>query len=60
MGLKEKNITEGARVNVYVDGRKIIVEPLQDDLIQEGQDMLETGGLVLKALMADRVREAEK
>ena len=52
-------IKKGTRVNVYEDGNKIIVEPLPDDPIKQGRGMLKTRGRILKALMADRKREAE-
>ena len=52
-------IKKGTRVNVYKDGNKIIVEPLPDDPIKQGRGMLKTRGRILKALMADRKREAE-
>lgn len=52
-------IKKGTLVNVYEDGNKIIVEPLPDDPIKQGRGMLKTRGRILKALMADRKREAE-
>ncbi len=52
-------IKKGTRVNVYEDGNKIILEPLPDDPIKQGRGMLKTRGRILKALMADRKREAE-
>ena len=52
-------IKKGTRVNVYEDRNKIIVEPLPDDPIKEGRGMLKTRGRILKALMADRKREAK-
>jgi len=52
-------IKKGTRVNVYEDRNKIIVEPLPDDPIKEGRGMLKTRERILKALMADRKREAK-
>jgi AbrB family looped-hinge helix DNA binding protein len=52
-------IKKGTRVNVYEEGNKIILEPLPDDPIKQGRGMLKTRGRILKALMADRKREAE-
>jgi len=52
-------IKKGTRVNVYEDGNKIILEPLPDDPIKQGRGMLKTRGRILKALMADRKREAK-
>jgi AbrB family looped-hinge helix DNA binding protein len=54
------NIRKGTRVNVYEDGNKIIVEPLTDDPIAEGRGMLKPRGRVLRALMADRQKEAQR
>lgn len=53
-------IVKGTRVNVYEDGNKIIMEPLQDDPIREGRGMLKSRGLVLKALILDRKKEARR
>ena len=52
-------IKKGTRVNVYEEGDKIIVEPIADDPIKEGRGILKTRGRVLKALMADRKKEAK-
>lgn len=57
---KKFNIKRGSRVNVYYEGDKIIIEPLPDDPIQEGRGILKTRGRILKALIADRKREAEQ
>lgn len=57
---KKFNIKRGSRVNVYDEGEKIIVEPLPDDPIKEGRGMLKTQGRILKALIADRKREAKQ
>jgi AbrB family looped-hinge helix DNA binding protein len=57
---KKFNIKRGSRVNVYDEGNRIIVEPLPDDPIQEGRGMLKTQGRILKALVADRKKEAKQ
>ena len=57
---KKFRIKKGTRVNVYDDGDKIIVEPIHENPVVEGMGMLETRGKVLKALIADRKREAKR
>lgn len=57
---KKFNIRRGSRVNVYDEGNRIIVEPLPDDPAQEGRGMLKTRGSILKTLLEDRNREAER
>lgn len=52
-------IKKGTQVNVYDDGKRIIVEPIADDLIQKGRGMLKTKGKILRALVEDRKKEAE-
>lgn len=52
-------IKKGTRVNVYDDGNRIIVEPIPDDPIKNGQGMLKTKGKILRALAADRKKEAQ-
>ena len=52
-------IKKGTQVNVYDDGKRIIVEPLADDPIEEGRGMLKTRGKILRALVEDRKKEAE-
>lgn len=55
---RKYRIVKGTRLNIYEQGNKIVAEPLQDDPIQQGRGMLKTGGRILKALVADRKREA--
>ena len=57
---KKFKIEKGTRVNIYAEDNKIIVEPLIDDPVLEGRGMLKTRGGLLKALLADRQREAKK
>ena len=52
-------IKKGTQINIYDDGNRIIVEPLADDLIEQGRGMLKTRGKILKALVEDRKKEAE-
>ena len=57
---KKFRIVRGTRLNVYEQGKKIIAEPLQNNPVEEGRSMLKTGGRILKALRADRKREAKR
>jgi len=57
---KKLNINKGTRVNIYQEGDRIVVEPLSDDPISQGRGMLKTRGRVLRALIADRKKEAKK
>jgi AbrB family looped-hinge helix DNA binding protein len=50
---------KGTRINVYSDGDRIIVEPLVDDIIEQGRGMLKTRGKILRSLVVDREKEAE-
>lgn len=54
------NIKRGSRVNIYDEGNRIIVEPLPEDPVEKGRGILKTRGRILKALLEDRKREAEK
>ena len=51
-------IKKGTQINVYDDGKRIIVEPLSDDPIEKGRGMLKTRGKILRALVEDRKKEA--
>ena len=53
------NIKKGTQINVYDDGDKIIVEPITNDPIEKGRGMLNTKGKILRALVADRKKEAK-
>ena len=50
-------IKKGTHVNVYDDGKRIIVEPLANDPIAEGRGILKTRGKILRSLMEDRKKE---
>ena len=52
-------IKKDTKVNVYDDGKRIIVEPIPDDPIQKGRGMLKTKGKILRALVEDRKKEAQ-
>ena len=52
-------IKKGTQINIYDDGNRIIVEPLADDLIEQGRGMLKTRGKILRSLVIDREKEAE-
>ena len=52
-------IKKDTKVNVYDDGKRIIVEPIPDDPIQKGRGMLKTKGKILRALVEERKKEAQ-
>ena len=52
-------IKKDTKINVYDDGKRIIVEPIPDDPIQKGRGMLKTKGKILRALVEDRKKEAQ-
>jgi len=53
-------IVNGTRVQVYDDGKHIIVDPLYEDPIASGRGMLKTKGKALKALISDRKKESKR
>ena len=57
--VQKEKIKKGTRVNVYDEGKRIIVEPIPDDPIQKGRGMLKTKGKILRALVEDKKKEAE-
>lgn len=57
---KKYNIEKGTRIHIFDDGKRIIVEPIQDDPVLAGRGMLKTRGKVLRSLLADREKEAER
>lgn len=57
---KKFQIVNGTRVQVYDNGKHIIVEPLHDDPIAIGKGMLKTKGRALKALISDRNKESKR
>ena len=54
------NIRKGTRLSVIEKDGKIVMEPLQDDLIKAGRGMLKSKGKVLNTLLVDRRYEAKK
>ncbi len=56
---KKFGIVKGTRVNVYEKENKIIVEPVQEDIVQSGRGILKTKGRVLKGLTENRKEEAK-
>ncbi len=52
-------IKKDTKINVYDDGKRIIVEPIPNDPIQKGRGMLKTKGKILRALVEDRKKEAQ-
>lgn len=57
---KKFGIDKGTRIFVYDDGKRIIAEPVHDDPVAAGQGMLKTRGKILKSLISDRDKEAER
>jgi AbrB family looped-hinge helix DNA binding protein len=57
---KKFQIVNGTRVQVYDDGKHIIVDPIFDDPIATGKGMLKTKGRALKALISDRKKESKQ
>lgn len=57
---KKYKIEKGTRIYIYDDGKRIIIEPIQDDPVIGGKGMLKTRGKVLESLLADREKEAER
>jgi AbrB family looped-hinge helix DNA binding protein len=56
---KKFKINKGTCVRVYDDGKRIIVEPINEDPVLSGKGMLKTRGKALKALIADREKESK-
>lgn len=57
---KKYKIEKGTRIHIFDDGKRIIIEPIQDDPVNAGRGMLKTRGKVLRALIADRENEAQR
>jgi AbrB family looped-hinge helix DNA binding protein len=58
---KKFKIIKGTSLHVYENQNKIVIEPVQNepDPVQEGMGLLKTKGRILKALLADRRKEAD-
>lgn len=57
---RKYQIIKDTPLRVYDEGNRIVIEPVRNDPVQEGRGMLATKGRVLKALIADRKKEAER
>jgi AbrB family looped-hinge helix DNA binding protein len=57
---RKYHIVKDTPLHIYDEGNRIIIEPVINDPVQEGRGMLATKGRVLKALVADRTKEAER
>lgn len=57
---KKYHIGKDTPLRIYDEGTRIVIEPVKIDPVKEGRGMLATKGRVLKALIADRKREAER
>ncbi len=55
---RKYSIVKDTPLYIYDDGNRIVIEPVRNDPVKEGRGMLATKGRVLKALMADRKKEA--
>ncbi len=56
---KKFGIVKGTSIIIYDQNNKIILEPIQEDPVQQGRGVLKTKGRVLKRLIADREEEAK-
>lgn len=56
---KKLNIQKGAKLIVSVEDNRIVLESVED-LIRQGRGLLPTKGKVLKLLLEERKKEAEK
>ena len=56
---KKLNIRKGAKLIVSVEGNKIVLESVEE-LIRQGRGLLPTKGKVLKLLLEERKKEAER
>jgi AbrB family looped-hinge helix DNA binding protein len=57
---RKYHIVKNTPLHIYDEGNKIVIEPVGTDPVQEGRGLLATKGRVLKALLADRKKEAER
>jgi hypothetical protein len=54
---KKFKISKGSVLNIYEDGKRILIEPIHQDIVREGKGILKTKGRVLKTLIAERKAE---
>jgi AbrB family looped-hinge helix DNA binding protein len=57
---KKYHIERGTTLGIYEENDRIIVEPLRQDPVVEGRGILKTQGRILKALLRERQKEAER
>jgi AbrB family looped-hinge helix DNA binding protein len=57
---RKYHIERGTSLRVYDKWNRIILEPVIQDMVEEGRGMLKTKGRILKALIKDRKREAKQ
>jgi bifunctional DNA-binding transcriptional regulator/antitoxin component of YhaV-PrlF toxin-antitoxin module len=57
---RKYRIERGTPLRVYGGKNRIILEPVDRDLVEEGRGMLKTKGRVLRSLIMDRKREAKQ
>ncbi|MFH2075051.1 MAG: AbrB/MazE/SpoVT family DNA-binding domain-containing protein [Pseudomonadota bacterium] len=53
-------IVKGTPLRIFQEGNRILVEPVQTDIVGEGRGILKSRGRVLKALVEDRKAEAQR
>lgn len=51
---KKLSVSRGAQLKIYEEGNRIVIEPLQPDVVEAGRGMLKSRGRVLKSLLEDR------
>lgn len=57
---KKYHIEKDTPLRIYDEGTRIVIEPMPNDPIAEGKGMLSSKGRVLKSLIADRKKEANR
>jgi AbrB family looped-hinge helix DNA binding protein len=57
---RKYRIGRGTPLRVYGGKNRIILEPVDRDLVEEGRGMLKTKGRVLRSLIEDRKRESQQ
>ena len=57
---KKLAIVKGTPLRIFQEGNRILVEPVQTDIVGEGRGILKSRGRVLKALVEDRKAEAQR
>jgi bifunctional DNA-binding transcriptional regulator/antitoxin component of YhaV-PrlF toxin-antitoxin module len=57
---RKYQIEKGTPLRVYGRRKRIILEPVIQDPVEEGRGMLKTKGRILKSLIEDRKRESKQ